>query len=251
MIKTSLRIEVVTMHKYEKIARYIIQHIEAHSLTMGDQLPSLDEIITQFGYSKSTVIKALALLERAGIIYQVQGSGIYVRGHNRDDYINLSELKGFRSSMRHSQLTSKTITCALEEPSDWVKGQLNLTNQEKIYHIVRVRYLDGRPFCVEESHYSHTYVPYLDTKITNNFIFTYLSQNLNINFSFADKFIRICDLTSFEAEKLAVHPGEVGLVTEEKFYISDGTPVVVSRIIYPRHESKFFIQTNNHYSLMD
>ena len=77
------------MLKYKHTARELIRYIEENDLNHGQKLPSLEELIEKFQVSKNTIIKALDELERHGIIYQVRGSGIFVRGHKRPGYINL------------------------------------------------------------------------------------------------------------------------------------------------------------------
>ena len=64
------------MLKYQQIAIEIDKYIEEKKLQQGDKLPVLETMMIQFEVSKSTIIKALDLLEKKGFIYQVRGSGI-------------------------------------------------------------------------------------------------------------------------------------------------------------------------------
>lgn len=86
------------MLKYQQIATEIETYIEEHQLQQGDKLPVLETLMAQFEVSKSTITKSLELLEQKGAIFQVRGSGIFVRKHKRKGYISLLSNQGFKRS---------------------------------------------------------------------------------------------------------------------------------------------------------
>lgn len=57
------------MLKYEKVANQIELFIKENDLNQGDKLPILDDLTEEFKVSKSTIIKALDILEIKGLIY--------------------------------------------------------------------------------------------------------------------------------------------------------------------------------------
>ena len=67
------------MLKYQEIAKKIFLYIQDSHLKQGDKLPSLTDLVNIYPASKTTILKALAEFERDGFIYQVQGSGTFVR----------------------------------------------------------------------------------------------------------------------------------------------------------------------------
>ena len=66
------------MLKYERIAQDITSAIANDEYNVGDKLPSVEQLKARYEVSKSTIIKALAIL-KDGMIFQTRGSGIYVR----------------------------------------------------------------------------------------------------------------------------------------------------------------------------
>ena len=66
------------MKKYEKIAEWIRNEIEAGALSLGDKLPPENELMTQFRVSRQTVRTALSLLRKEGIVEGRRGSGSYI-----------------------------------------------------------------------------------------------------------------------------------------------------------------------------
>lgn len=58
------------MIKYQQIAIEIETYIEEHKLQQGDKLPVLETLMAQFKASKSTVTKALDLLEKKALFFK-------------------------------------------------------------------------------------------------------------------------------------------------------------------------------------
>ena len=58
------------MIKYQQIAIEIETYIEEHKLQQGGKLPVLETLMAQFEASKSTVTKALDLLEKKALFFK-------------------------------------------------------------------------------------------------------------------------------------------------------------------------------------
>mgnify|MGYP001348828247 CR=1 FL=1 len=64
--------------KYEALRKELITYIKENKLKRNDHLPTVREIITNSGYSYSTVNRTLIEMEKEGIISKHQGKGLYV-----------------------------------------------------------------------------------------------------------------------------------------------------------------------------
>src|SRR5882757_5746570 len=64
----------------ELIVGQLRAQIESGSLKPGDQVPSENALIDEFGVSQTTARAALAVLRGEGLIHVVRGKGAYVRG---------------------------------------------------------------------------------------------------------------------------------------------------------------------------
>ena len=60
------------MLKYERIAQDITSAIANDEYNVGDKLPSVEQLKARYEVSKSTIIKALAILQRDGMIFQTE-----------------------------------------------------------------------------------------------------------------------------------------------------------------------------------
>lgn len=77
--KTLIRLdENSRIPKYQQIVNSIIEDIEGQLLTVGDKIPSINEISEEYYLSRDTVEKAYSQLKEKKIIVSVKGKGFYV-----------------------------------------------------------------------------------------------------------------------------------------------------------------------------
>ncbi|MBD8489714.1 GntR family transcriptional regulator [Echinicola sp. CAU 1574] len=76
---TSIRIDSESrIPKYQQIVNSIIEDIEKGNLSVGEKIPSINEISEEYYLSRDTVEKAYNLLKKKKIIVSVKGKGYYV-----------------------------------------------------------------------------------------------------------------------------------------------------------------------------
>ncbi|MBO1304987.1 GntR family transcriptional regulator [Enterococcus sp. 669A] len=233
------------MLKYMEIAADIERSIVEEDLKQGTKLPKFDELIRKYGVSKSTIVKALNILEGRGAIYQIQGSGVFVRRRNRLGYINMIENQGFTTNLDHFDITAKVLSLEKVLPDLEVKENLNCQEGEEVYHVKRIRYINEQILCVEESFFKSDIVTYLNEEIVMGSIFTYLNEALKLNIGFSDKYLHMIKLNEDNSPLLDLKPGDPGLFIEELFYLSSGVPFDFSRTVYHYEHSQFFVQSSS------
>ncbi|WP_017813309.1 MULTISPECIES: GntR family transcriptional regulator [Paenibacillus] len=232
------------MLKYQHIANEIEKYIQDHALQQGDKLPVLDELMIQFGVSKSTIIKSLELLEEKGVIFQVRGSGIFVRRHRRKGYISLLSNQGFTRDLESFPITSKVLELDIRKPSREVAQNLNIDQEQDVYHVKRIRYIYEQTLCVEESYYNKSIVTYLNNEIATDSIFDYIRDALGQKIGFSDSYLHIDKLNEEEAQYLGLQKGDPKMDVETIFHLSNGQPFDFSRLTYNYIQAQFFIQAN-------
>ncbi|MCM3672091.1 GntR family transcriptional regulator [Mesobacillus maritimus] len=232
------------MLKYQQIANDIEKYIEDHALQQGTKLPVLETLIAQFQVSKSTITKALDLLERKGVIFQVRGSGIFVRRHKRKGYISLLSNQGFARDLEEFDLTSEIIELEVKKPTEEVALNLNMDLEEDVYYVKRVRFMNGKTLCLEESFYNKSLIPYLNHEIVKDSIFNYISDALGLKVGFSDIYLHVGTLTEEEAGFLQLDTGAPKLYVESIFHLTNGQPFDFSKVSYNYEQSQFFIQAN-------
>ncbi|KKK36590.1 GntR family transcriptional regulator [Mesobacillus campisalis] len=230
------------MLKYQQVADEIEKYIEDHGLQQGDKLPVLESLMARFEVSKSTITKSLDLLERKGAIFQVRGSGIFVRRHKRKGYISLLSNKGFKRDLEEYQLSSEIIQLEARKPTEEAALNLNMEFDEDVYYVKRVRYINGQPLCLEESFYNKSIVPYLNAEIVQDSIFDYIKDALGLKVGFSDLYLHIGKLTEEEARYLQLEKGDPKLYVETIFHLTNGKPFDFSKVSYNYEQSQFFLQ---------
>ena len=232
------------MSKYQQIALKIEKYIESNNLQQGDKLPVLETLMAQFGVSKSTIMKSLDLLEKKGAVFQVRGSGIYVRRNKRKGYISLLSDQGFKKDLEDYQITSKVLQLDIRKATEEIAKNLNMEIGAEVYHVTRIRYINGQTLCFEESYYNKSIVPYLNNEIATESIFNYIKEALGLKIGFSDMFMNIGKLTEEEAGYLGLPTGSPKLSTESIFYLTNGQPFDFSKVTYNYEQSQFFVQGN-------
>jgi GntR family transcriptional regulator of bglA len=235
------------MLKYQQIATEIEKYIEENALQQGDKLPVLEALMTRFEVSKSTITKSLDLLEKKGIVFQVRGSGIFVRRHKRKGYISLLSNQGFKKSLEDFQITSEVIELDVRKPTKEAALNLNIELDDDVYYVKRVRYIYGLTLCLEESYFNKSIITYLNNEIVSESIFNYLTEGLGLKIGFADTFLHVNKLTDEEAKYLGLKKGDPKLYVESVFHLTNGQPFDFSKVTYNYEQSQFFIQTSSHF----
>lgn len=232
------------MLKYQQIAIEIEKFIQDHSLQQGDRLPVLETLMADFEVSKSTITKSLDLLEKKGVVFQVRGSGIFVRRHKRTGYISLLSNQGFKKDLEDFHVTSKVIELDVRKPTQEAVNNLNIGPHDDIYYVKRVRYINGQTLCLEESYYNKSIITYLNKEIVSESIFNYISEGLGLKVGFSDSYLHVDKLNEEEAQYLGLANGAPKLYVESIFHLTNGQPFDFSKVTYNYEQSQFFIQSN-------
>jgi len=71
--------------KYETIKNYYINLVKENKVSIGEQLPSENEIAELFNVSRHTVRQALSYLVQEGWIYKERGRGSFFSSKREND----------------------------------------------------------------------------------------------------------------------------------------------------------------------
>ena len=232
------------MLKYQIIANEIENNIYSNDLPQGTKLPTVEALASEYKVSKSTIVKAIEYLVARKIVYQLQGSGIFVRRRNRTGYINLNVTQGFTTSLKEFNITSKVLDFNLIKADKEIAELLECDINDDIYLIKRLRYIDEEIMCYEEAYYKKSIVPYLNKEIATGSIFEYLQTALNLNLGFSDRYLHLEKLDDNLANLLNLSPNDPAMVVLEQIYLSSGICFYVSKLVYNYKNTQFFLQSS-------
>lgn len=145
---------------YFQIAESLEEAIEHGSLEPGGRLDNEIALAKQFGVSRPTIRKAIAMLANQGLVVRRRGSGTVVVPHpvkRRSGYSSLFD--DLKSAGR--QPTTQVLSIRdLSAPPN-VAQMLGLADGQTVTSIERLRFADGSPLAI-----MHNYLPLSHGSIT-------------------------------------------------------------------------------------
>lgn len=232
------------MLKYQIIANEIENNIYSNDLPQGTKLPTVETLASEYKVSKSTIVKAIESLVSKGLVYQLQGSGIFVRRRNRDGYIDLNVTQGFTNSLKEFNITSKVLELDLIRANEEITQLMECDVNEEAYVVKRIRYINNEIMCYEEAYYKKSIVPYLTKEIAKGSIFEYLKTAFNLKPGFSDRYLHLEKLDDNLANILNLEAGDPAMVVLEQIYLPSGVSFNVSKLVYNYKNTQFFLQSS-------
>lgn len=99
--------------KYRQIINSIYQSIQKGELKVGDKIPSLNQICSEYGLSRDTVMVAFNELKAKGIINSIPGKGYYISRIDIDVdhriFLLFDELNAFKEDLYTSLLENLDV----------------------------------------------------------------------------------------------------------------------------------------------
>ncbi|EQB37785.1 hypothetical protein M948_04280 [Virgibacillus sp. CM-4] len=161
---------------YKQIANRIKEDIISAKLAQGDAIPTETKLAHSYGVSRVTVRQAIKLLVEEKLLYRVQGSGTYI-SHNKVEH-NIYKLQSFTEEMIRldHQPSNEIIEFQLTLPSVEVQDVLNVSEDDKVYYIKRLRLADKEAFILEESYLPVELFPDLSIDVMKESKYDYIEQ---------------------------------------------------------------------------
>lgn len=128
---------------YRQVCSMLLQKILDCEYKSGCLLPSEKILEEQFAVSRITVRRAIDDLQKDRIVLKQPGIGTLVLDNKIP--LQLSAVSGFRDENKHLSewMTSGLISCELVTPDLKVQTYLELSPQDKVYCLQRIRYFRG------------------------------------------------------------------------------------------------------------
>ncbi len=204
------------------------------------KFPTEDQLIKQYGVTRYTLRRVIDELVDLGLVYKVQGSGVYIRESKREGYLPLSSTNGITNDLPGADLSTSVISLELLPASQKDKIDFKCDENFEVYHVNRLRLIDGEPFCLEYSRFSKKYITYLNNEIISESIFKYINEAFKLEIGFADKIIEGAKLNSTDANQLNLFENDPSIVIYDTIYLKTGEIFNCSQVLYHYKKVKFF-----------
>ena len=225
---------------YKELAEILEKNIE-NKLYISGKLPTEDNIINEYKATRYCVRKAINLLINKGMLYAVQGSGIFIRDNINIDYINISNSSGFKSKHPNKNVEYIILDLSVINVDCETAKKMSMEANKEVYYIIRLIKVNGNFLAVEYTYYNKDIIHYLNKEIAEDSIFKYITEVLNLNIGFSDRIIYCDKIDSYNAQLLNLEENSPSLITENINHLHNGEIFNFSKIIYNYLYTKLFI----------
>jgi DNA-binding GntR family transcriptional regulator len=225
---------------YHQVAQGIEAAIHSGKLAPGTKLDNEIALAAQLNLSRPTMRKAMDELVRSGLLVRKRGVGTQVVAGQVKRQLELSSLFD-DLQLSGKKPTSKVLSFSHIAADEAVQEMLHLDSGARVYHLMRLRLVDGKPLALLEN-WVRDDVADLDEKMLTEHGLYEVLRDAGINFRLAQQRIGARNCDDYEAGLLDVHAGSA-LVTMDRTAVDDvGRNIEVGHHVY-RADSYSFSMT--------
>ncbi|XHF52224.1 MAG: GntR family transcriptional regulator [Enterobacter roggenkampii] len=224
---------------YRQIADALREKISAGELKPGDALPTESSLQEAFNVSRVTVRQALKLLTEEHIVESIQGSGTYVK-EERVNY-DINQLTGFYEKLADRNVDTHSEVSIFEvlKADAKLAEKLNLSHDDKVWHIKRVRFIKQKPVNLEETWMPLALFPDLTWEVMENSKYHYVEQIKKLVIDRSEQEL-VPIMPSEEAiAALSLDPAKPILEKVSRGFLKDGRVFEYSRNVFNTDDYKF------------
>ncbi|PRW43297.1 mannosyl-D-glycerate transport/metabolism system repressor MngR [Enterobacter roggenkampii] len=224
---------------YRQIADALREKISAGELKPGDALPTESSLQEAFNVSRVTVRQALKLLTEEQIVESIQGSGTYVK-EERVNY-DIYQLTGFYEKLADRNVDTHSEVSIFEvlKADAKLAEKLNLSHDDKVWHVKRVRFIKQKPVNLEETWMPLALFPDLTWEVMENSKYHYVEQIKKLVIDRSEQEL-VPIMPSEEAiAALPLDPAKPILEKVSRGFLKDGRVFEYSRNVFSTDDYKF------------
>ena len=214
---------------YQQIVDQVRALIQKNKLKPGDTFCSEGEISRALAISKMPVRQAFQKLRSEGLLIIAKGKRPVI-GSGRVPW-NFQQLRGFSEEMKRRGLvpSARVLRLEIEEPEPEVAQALKLTPGERIYKVVRLRFVDREPVALVTSYLPARIFAGIDRQdLEKQSLYRVFEQVYRRKLQWAEEVIGAINAGNDEAKVLEASPGSPLLLIKETTYDDRDIPIEFS-----------------------
>ena len=227
---------------YSVIASRAEARIRSGEWAPGTRLPPERELCQQLDVSRATLRQALAELEERGLITRHQGRGTFVTRVRVQT--PLSGTFSLREALaaRGSKVVTRVISHEVVDASRQLASELVCLPGDPLFHLERLRLVDGEPMVLESSHLPLALFPGLEgADFARRSLYDVLREDFGRAVSEAQETIEPVILTPYESALLAVPRHTPAVLTRRITSDGSGTIVELGQALLRGDRSRYLL----------
>jgi GntR family transcriptional regulator len=228
-------VDIIDRHSktplYKQVKDLLIKDIHQH-MQEGDLLPNESQIEEKYQVSRITVRKAIDELVKEAIVFRQQGRGTFVRSTKIIQ--DASSITSWTEEMvlKGKKPVTRDMDIYEVEPSKKMVEKLELSNEEKVICIKRVRYANDEPIALMFNYLRAKYIPgFLEKGLSGESLYEELENRYSIVLEEANENIKARISTDMESSALRISPDSAVLHITRTSYLPNGTPLELVEMI--------------------
>ena len=179
---------------------------EVERMTAHTALPTERELAGQYGVSRSTVRQALDALAESGVVYRVHGAGTFAASTAVSKSLTMSS---FTEDMQARGMVPGNRVLAADERAAGrqIAEDLRLDESDPVVRVMRLRFADEQPMCLETAHLPAARVPGLLDRDLNGSLYGILRARYGMRLVRAEQVWTAVSLDERSAVLLGVPTG--------------------------------------------
>jgi GntR family transcriptional regulator len=211
---------------YYQLKILLKERIENNEWKAGSKIPTENELAKFYGTSMMTVRQAVGLLVNEGLLIKKQGKGTFVAPVKIQKGPHI--LNSFTEEMRQKgfEVKSKLLRFSKIIPDDDVRKVLNLSNDDQVYFIQRLRYADNEPIGIQSTNLACDAIEEeLEGSELTGSLYELLEAKFGIQIKYADEFYSAILIDKEMAHLLSLSLPSVGFFVKRIGYTLDWKPI--------------------------
>ena len=231
--------------RYEEVIELVERLVAERRLAPGDLLPTQAELCELAGVSRITVTRALAELEREGRVRRHQGVGTFLaRPRIISEPARAGSLLGTLSSGASGiRLGTHVLDLAPGIPSADLRQALKLQRNARVWHLHRLRLLEGRAMVVETSAIPVELAPGLDRHLDEmtGSLYELLERHFSLRDTSEEQYLKVASPTDEQRRLLHLSAQATVVCIRGLSIDASGRPFDCFEQVYPATDFVFYL----------
>lgn len=209
---------------YVQIYNILKQRIESGEYPANSKLPSENDLVVEFEVTRATIRNSIKRLKDEGKIYTLKGKGSFINGPKIEQ--SLFKFYSFGRDYANLNIESIVISTTEKVAGYEISKKLNISEQDKVTEIVRVRQMDGIPVIIETSYVPTFVAPGIASyDLEKLSIYNIIEIEYNRKIVFAREYLDPSITDEYYSKLLKVSKGTPVFITNRVTFSNEEMPI--------------------------